>query len=70
MGRSLHAERADQTNPLGHRRNQPGIGAPAAGDEHGRIVERIGLQQVGGHGVRAVGKACPPHDGRVQGAHP
>ena len=44
-GGAFDAERADQTDPLADRDRELRIGAAATGDQHGRLVERIGIRQ-------------------------
>ena len=70
LGGGLHAERAHHLYPLAHRHAELGVERAAAGDQHGRVVERVADWQrrqpsvMGGEGLDAA------ENGRMQGAHP
>ena len=69
LGGGLHAERAQHLDALAHRHAELGIERPAAGDQHGGVVERIADRQRRQPAVmRGEGLDAAQH-GRMQGAH-
>jgi hypothetical protein len=67
--RRVDGERADETHTFADRDGERRIVAPAADDQHRRIIDRIGLGQVGC--VEPLGKLLGAAEHRrVQRAHP
>ena len=66
--RRLDRECADQVGALADRDGERRVAAPAARDQHGRILDRVGVGEIGR--VEPLGKLLrAPQDGCMQRAH-
>jgi hypothetical protein len=65
---ALDAERADQADALADGDRELRIGAAAAGDQHGRFFERIGIRQLGHSLAASDERLHPAQHGVVQRA--
>ncbi len=66
----LHAERADQADPRADRGGKCRIGPAAAGDQHGRFLQRVERRQLRNVGAVAAQGVDPAQHRRMEGTHP